>query len=80
MSIRYYARGKDEAMKVPDKYEGMGGDEFARFDRGMTQILSVPYKELKRKLKQEETKKARKKRARKPTTRSAASRDSGEGA
>ncbi|HLJ25073.1 MAG TPA: hypothetical protein VKY85_00015 [Candidatus Angelobacter sp.] len=59
-------------MKVPEKYEGMGGDEFARFDKAMTRIMQVPYSELKRRIEADERstgKKPKKKRAKKPASR-----------
>lgn len=55
-------------IKVPRKYEGLGGDEFARFDRVMRGLLAVPRAELEKELAKHERKKERKKRAKKPAS------------
>ncbi len=54
-------------MRVPDKYEPKSPDEFGTFDAAMTRILSMPAKEMRKRLKQDKKKKARKKRAKKTT-------------
>lgn len=65
---------------MPKKYESLGGDEFARFDKLVTGVMQVPYSELQRRMEADERmtgkKKARKKRAKKSTSQRAASRDS----
>jgi hypothetical protein len=55
-------------VKVPKKYESLGGDEFARFDTVMRGLLAVPYDELQRELKKDERKKERRKRVKKPAS------------
>ena len=50
-------------------YEGIGGDEFGRFDRVMRGLLAVPYDELQKELAKDKSKKQRKKRAKKPASR-----------
>jgi hypothetical protein len=55
-------------VKVPKKYESLGGDEFGRFDRVMRGLLAVPRAELEKELAKHERKKERKKRANKPAS------------
>ncbi|HEY6251260.1 MAG TPA: hypothetical protein VI685_14985 [Candidatus Angelobacter sp.] len=61
-------------------YEGIGGDEFGRFDKVMRGLLAVPYQELRSELAKHKKKKARKKRAKRSTSGRAACRDSEAGA
>lgn len=56
-------------MKPRKTYEGMGGDEFGRFDKVMRGLLAVPYEEMQKELAKDERKKKRKKRAKKPASR-----------
>lgn len=49
--------------------------DFEKFDKAMSGLLAVPYKELQEELEKDRKKKARKKRAKK-TSESGASRDS----
>jgi hypothetical protein len=55
-------------VKVPEKYESKGGDEFARFDKLMRGLLAVPYQELQKELEKDKRNKERKKRAAKPAS------------
>ena len=64
-------------MTAKKTYEGMGGDEFGRFDRVMRGLLAVPYQELQTELEKHKKKKARKKRAKRTTSERGVSRDSG---
>ena len=65
-------------MTAKKTYEGMGGDEFGRFDKVMRGLLAVPYQELQTELEKHKKKKARKKRAKRTTSERGVSRDSGE--
>lgn len=67
-------------MKVPAKYEPIDANEFARFDKTVSEVMSVSYEELKRRMAEDKKQKARKKRAKSKSSRRAASRDSGAGA
>ena len=49
-------------MTAKKTYEGMGGDEFGRFDKVMRGLLAVPYQELQAELEKHKKKKTRKKR------------------
>ena len=64
-------------MSAKKTYEGMGGDEFGRFDKVMRGLLAVPYQELQTELEKHKKKKARKKRAKRTTSERGVSRDSG---
>ena len=64
-------------MTAKKIYQGMGGDEFGRFDRVMRGLLAVPYQELQTELEKHKKKKARKKRAKRTTSGRGVSRDSG---
>ena len=64
-------------MTAKKTYEGMGGDEFGRFDKVMRGLLAVPYQELQTELEKHKKKKARKKRAKRTTSERGVSRDSG---
>lgn len=65
-------------MKVPDNYEPIDKNEFERFDKAMTKLLSVPYSAVQKELKKEHKKKTRKKRAKSKSSGRGLSRDSGE--
>ena len=64
-------------MSAKKTYEGMGGDEFGRFDKVMRGLLAVPYQELQQELAKDQKQKARKKRAKSKASGRGVSRDSG---
>ena len=55
---------RKKRIKVPKKYESLGGDEFARFDKLVTGVMQVPYSELQRRMEADERVTARKRPAR----------------
>ena len=63
-------------MKVPAKYEPIDANEFERFDKTVSEVMSVSYEELKRRMAKDKKQKARKKRAKSKSSRRAAFRDS----